>query len=396
MAKQGPAWAGGRADVIEEPGLAELLDPIALEERLREARARRSEALAKRANADPEIREPVGLPMPVPRATASRSVVSRQRTVWFAMIFLAGLAAGGAIVAFVSQPTLRNRVAQLIAPEVMLQASAPDAGSTAPAAPAGVPAVALPVIPTGGEGPATRDAARTSPRQPPLDATPALPSASDASARAQIATVAPEPADVSPNLPAVGSEEPAAAPAQPATLSAPVIDGQPAGPPSQALVPSLLPPRVVIHYPASTEAAATAVRDDLLAAGVPDVTLVSVGFPIGRSNVRFYHEADREGAERIVALVAPEMAGTVPEPRDFTDFTPPPLPGRVELWLSGETRASAAPLPEPTSRPAVAETPPPPPPPAAAEAAPQNQAEAVARILVQRALDRLLQEGPAR
>ncbi len=38
-----------RPDRLDEPGLAELLDPVALEARLQEARARRSAALSRRA-----------------------------------------------------------------------------------------------------------------------------------------------------------------------------------------------------------------------------------------------------------------------------------------------------------------------------------------------------------
>ena len=48
-----------------EPSLSDLLDPVALEERLQEARARRAEALARR----PETAPPAFPGQPAPAAT---------------------------------------------------------------------------------------------------------------------------------------------------------------------------------------------------------------------------------------------------------------------------------------------------------------------------------------
>ena len=52
MAKDGQLARIASQPASAEPSLADLLDPIALEERLRGARARRAEALARRPDAD--------------------------------------------------------------------------------------------------------------------------------------------------------------------------------------------------------------------------------------------------------------------------------------------------------------------------------------------------------
>ena len=118
-----------------------------------------------------------------------------------------------------------------------------------------------------------------------------------------------------------------------------------------------------------------------------------VRFAIASSNVRFYHAADSDGATRVSGLIGPELAAGEPATRDFTDYRPPPLPGRVEVWLAGDPGAAAvrrAPAAPPAATIRAEALPAPPPAPLPVPSG--DQAEAVARIIVQRSLERLLQQ----
>jgi len=135
MSKEGQLVRLGdvRAEPIDEAGLAALLDPVALEERLREARARRSAALARREApgetappAPPVLRADAASPAPRPRRLPSLVP---------ALIFAAGLALGGVLVAMLVQPDVRRSLALFIAPEIApARAVRPDAAPTAAAA----------------------------------------------------------------------------------------------------------------------------------------------------------------------------------------------------------------------------------------------------------------------
>ena len=158
-----------------EPTLSDLLDPHALEERLKEARSRRAEALARKAAAAPDgdvqtvVQSPrlvAPRPLPVPESPAPRpaaviappviappAVVQpeiehavapaaepaarRQAGAYFALIFLAGLGLGGAAVAVLALRSLPDRIAAVQepapAPVVVAPAATPDP-APAPAA----------------------------------------------------------------------------------------------------------------------------------------------------------------------------------------------------------------------------------------------------------------------
>ena len=76
MAEDGQlARIAGRSALAAEPSLADLLDPVALEERLKEARARRAEALARRPDgAEPAAAAPQPTaPPPAPAAPPRRT-----------------------------------------------------------------------------------------------------------------------------------------------------------------------------------------------------------------------------------------------------------------------------------------------------------------------------------
>ena len=160
--------------------------------------------------------------------------------------------------------------------------------------------------------------------------------------------------------------------------------------------PTALPAHVAVHYPPSAEAEAVAASEALRAAGIASVETLPVNFAITRSNVRFYHTGDHAAADTVAALIAPDPTGEAPEARDFTDYATPPAPGKIEVWLAGAPPERAPAQHPPRGRDAAAGTRPRQPAPTFTADLPQDQAEAVARILVERAYERLLQETPSR
>lgn len=449
MAQDGqPVQLAGRS-TADDQAMADLLDPVALEERLRDARIRRTEALARR-NTDPGTRaKDPSAPRPTPphatpvvakpatalagpeRAAASqpsaprsapRPVVAvhpvavrpvamppgdgpgavaapvRRTRILPLVMFIAGASLGAALVAVVAMPSLRLRLAMMLAPEAMLisePATPPSVASAAPVAPS------LPVDPV--PAPVTAPAAARAPVAAGVATAPTADTAASSSPAPStvILTPAEPPANANEGFErAMGSGEahgPATAP----------VAAEPA--PSSPPVP--LPSRIVLHYPASAEAEAMAARERLLAAGVGDVQAVPVRFAIGRTNVRFYHGVDAEGARGVADLLARE-GDAVPEARDFTDYPSPAAAGKVEVWFSGSptaARATSSRLIAPTATPGagtpmlpaeqagtdLTTTPLPEPAGTAMEPTdlipPETQAEAVARILVERTYERLRQ-----
>ncbi len=88
---------------------------------------------------------------------------------------------------------------------------------------------------------------------------------------------------------------------------------------------------LVVHAPAGladrdVDLIVTAFRDAGFDIGPPR----KVGFNISKTNVRFFHSADGDGARALA-----EIVGGVA--RDFTDFRPKPPAGTVEVWLAGRS-----------------------------------------------------------
>jgi hypothetical protein len=297
-------------------------------------------------------------------------------------------------------------VAAVESPPVEVVASVPPPVAGPPAAPAAAGSVAAP--PT----PAAVAAEPLAPAAAPVElAVPAADNSTppvDALATARLALPVEPPAALPVETPA---ETPTAPPAE-----APAAAVDPAAPAPAAAEPAppaaALPARVTIHYPPSGEAAALAARDALVAAGVGAVDTLPVGFAIQRTNVRFYHAADAEAAGTVTGLLAADPSGEPPLARDFTGYATPPAPGKLEIWVAGapaERSRSAAPAAQrpvastPRATPAAPAPAPAAVPPAPAQAPvfmpplpPQDQAQAVARILVERAYERLLEQIPAR
>jgi hypothetical protein len=427
-----------------KPDVADLLDPVALEERLKEARARRAAALAGRKPVaapppHPHFAEaaaafhlaattaeapapavealeaapapttvstaavltPAETPAEAPVATPRRwtAAVPFERVVRVPIwaIFVTGLALGAAIVALVAlAPATRapgSAPAASPAPVASAEAPAPEAApEVAEAAPHPLPAA----LPAGG-APAT-----------PAEPTPPAADVAVVPERAAAAEAPPPVAPpVEPARPALEAappsglaspaREPAPAPALETARVAPPAVPTPAEPAPAA--PGPLPARVIVHYPPSAAAEAERARAALAAAGVATVGTIPVRLDISRSNVRFYHAADRDAAATVSALLG--AGGEPPLARDFTDYATPAAPGALEVWLAGDSARAATLATRPRPTVAAGEprmpvagtfvrdgaTPPP--------AAPADQAEAVARIIVERAYERLMNALPA-
>ena len=94
------------------------------------------------------------------------------------------------------------------------------------------------------------------------------------------------------------------------------------------------PHRIVIHFnPNSSVSADTASRiaSALEEAGASSVQSAGVALFVSRTHVRAFHTEDTE----LATLVA-QIAGAGVQVRDFTNYTPRPLPGLIEIWLSAE------------------------------------------------------------
>ena len=443
MAKEGQLIRLG-ADAPEpgdEAGLAALLDPVALEERLKEARARRTEALAQRRSAETDppqpasVRSIVAAPAPTPVIAPPRAAAAPARRVpLLGLIFAAGLLFGGILVGFVTQPELRSRVALLIAPEIAATPAVPPPAVQVPAAlaPAAQRPMLLPRRPrpkpmrrrrrcrcgrcrwrrsprlrhrTRPAHRPTRRTCRSPTRRPRRLRRPKAPRrgrrSRPPSRRRSMRPRRRFPSRRRTRLrrapwrwprrrcrrrtasrrrrPPTRCRRPRFRPASSSTF--PDRPSSRRSPRPTPCAPRA-PPTSRSSRCASRSAAATS------ATITPPTATAPRGCP---------------------RWSAPELTAGEPATRDFTDYTPPPLPGRVEVWLAGEpgraaARRPAPPAPDRLDAPDPAPDPAPPPysapAPAPVPALPPgtsaDQAEAVARIIVQRSLDRLLQERPAR
>lgn len=287
-----------------------------------------------------------------------------------ALLFVAGLGIGATIVAMVVSPSDSD-------PEQVATASVgtdtPEpAIAPEPVAPGVVNAPAAVAEPPVAHGPAAAT---------PRTAAPATEPSAPASLAAPVSEPTPPP--MAPPGPAIDEIIDAASP----TLAEPETTVPPEFASSDELTPGIvagpLPERISIHYPRSAQGAATSIQAQLRAAGVADVEIMPVGLAIGHSNVRFYHDADREGAEGASALIADTLGGA-PETRDFTDYPTPTVTGRIEIWLAGEpgrsgsTSGNAASTTAPAPTAGVSEPDP------YALLAPNEQVREVQRILLDR------------
>lgn len=401
----------GRLAAEARPNLEDLLDPVALEARLSDARARRAEAIARReaerasGNAPtpsssvrpwplqpvrrepppPEASRPTGRVRPVlmparegavdhidpgeqaPLADEGMPVrrdespAAKRALPRAALLFVAGLGLGAAGVVLALRPTAETPIQPVAeapaspASEQVTPLEAPQAITTPPEAPSPGNALQEATAPNPASmatpGPATP--APLAPPPPRAESTP--PEMAPAGSVGDLLEAAGRDAATNADR---GSGNDSAAPAPP-------VSG--------------LPERVTVHYPASARSTAMEVRKALTAAGVDRVETVQVGFAIGKSNVRYYHGSDRSAAEEAGALLASDLGGS-PAIRDFTDYPTPTAPGRVEIWVAGEPRESAP----AKTREAAAPAPSAPRAEAGTDLAPGDQVREVQRILMER------------
>ncbi|MCR9086067.1 MAG: hypothetical protein NXH97_04885 [Rhodobacteraceae bacterium] len=92
------------------------------------------------------------------------------------------------------------------------------------------------------------------------------------------------------------------------------------------------PHNVILHYnPATSGAAeeATRLAAALTAAGAQSVTTATVPFTISSTHIRQYHDGDAS----LARAVSDQTDGGI-EIRDFTDYSPRPAPGLIEVWMA--------------------------------------------------------------
>lgn len=357
------------------PSLAELLDPVALEERLRAARARRALVLAKRPSQagdltpattvvpsgsqprrsgsvppEPVAADPPGADPPAPLHLRAHS------------------APPGRAVAATAPPREPRDALPLAAPmrrtargprvrfgrKVLFAMFSAGCGLGAVAAVLALGAFDL----RGGTGAAERRTLAPDPAQTAaLRPEPASPAA---------LVEAPQPVPAAFDAPPPELPEPRVAveAGLPETLDPPSADAPPPesaaapAPAGRAAVPAAGPPvldpeavRVLIHLPSSlTDETVAGAVAALEGAGLDTVALVPIDIPIGRTNLRYYHAEDRAAAEQIAAMLGGTLPGGPPVVRDFTYFQPPPRSGRIEVWVAGQPApGSEARAPAPVS-----------------------------------------------
>ncbi|MFO1105042.1 MAG: LytR C-terminal domain-containing protein [Amaricoccus sp.] len=366
--------------------LSELFDPTAFEERLKLARARRAVALAQRAATGMPLgpRIPAlhrtdagsrgGDPLVVPGfAVPPRAVPRRDAEAGAAPGGSAGSGAGqgGWIGPRGGLPPVARLgawitvgLARLAAPRAFL--------SRLPALPRrgrapiiasfvvvgfGVGALALALVPGGSSVP------HAAPQVAGAVAAPASPAAPVAGAAA------------TPELPAVSPVPPVPIDQGPLPAQVPGPDGPSSAVPDEQVVETVvpLPPRlpggpnprprsfgvtaaigaapevvttdaaamssgldlsgirVFVHFPPSVGATARAATVSALKAdGYPTVEPIRANASIDTTNVRYFHAEDAEAARQLAASLG---EGAVA--RDFTDLSPPPRRGRLEVWMQG-------------------------------------------------------------
>jgi hypothetical protein len=322
--------------------------------RLAEARAKRETALKHQARprprpaiaalADPQDDDPDGLadvhavflrhaltggphhhraedarPDPNPR-DRSGTIPARRRPL---MTLLAGCVLGASLTALVVVGV------QGVPQKAPLSTAAPPARSAATPGEADKPALA----------------ARTPPAEVvPTDPAPQIASAdpvpepeTESSATEVGADIIPE---VSPEAAAMNAESEPEADVEFVAAEA----NSPTAPETLPEEPSPQPPataaasieRVIVNAPPSVAGAARDETTTLLReAGWPADDARTSPFTIRETHVRYYHPEDQAAAEELAALFSASA-------RDFTDYSPSPGDGMIELWLAGRAPTHAS------------------------------------------------------
>lgn len=155
-----------------------------------------------------------------------------------------------------------------------------------------------------------------------------------------------------PALPRLAADAPPPLPALPETLATPVSYSVPevadplTGPGDAPLASQGTPLPVarpaptedftlIVHAPAAlTEAEIATAADAFEAAGFGAITPKTVDVNIRETNVRYYSPEDQAIAARLAEVIGARL-------RDFSDFSPKPPDGTIEVWLEGRGGAAA-------------------------------------------------------
>lgn len=376
MANRGPV-ARDQDEFAPPTDMAALLDPVALEARLRVARAQRAEAIARRAgsgDSNPSAPDPVPstgpveattrrirpvaapdlAPAPSPPGAAAPHHRPAAVEAWTRPAPEPAPSRGPAATpAPVPRPVLaapRRRTAppprlrpRLRAPRGLRPLLAGVAlglagalalivpwSSDRPADPPPVAAALPPAAPAEPAAPATRSAAPP-PAEPAVAARPA-PAPEPPAQPATAATQRPPEA-----APAAGPPEPP----QPRVAETAPLPSPAAEPPAPTPVPARAE-RILVNVPAGATGADAAIAA-LGTAGFGDAAAQPTRLVISASTVRYYHPEDAAAAAEVAALIAPHLPGGVAEPRDFSSAPSRAGPGRLEVWIAGQGGSAATP-----------------------------------------------------
>ncbi len=323
-----------------DPEAVDPFDPVALQERLREAKIRRERVLAARS---PGARSPGPADPSTPPDPVGTGSTRGGRAFRIAALLAAGAGVGAA--------------AAMLTSESILQRAPWSLGSSSELAVAEVAARpevtrAAPLLATPGQpGSGARTA---SPDLPPPDLPPPWRMAA-VSARAPAADPAQVPQVRFParrglppgrELPAPARSGDFAADITPAPLWQPDPSRAAASAPPARAASTVAPPyatasSVYLNVPSTVpDEIARAAVETLREATSAEVFLASVAIPVSRTNVRYYHARDSAAASRIAGLLEPSEDGSLAEPRDFTDYDPKPEPGTIEVWFAGDAPAA--------------------------------------------------------
>ncbi|MCA8878880.1 MAG: hypothetical protein KDA73_02770 [Rhodobacteraceae bacterium] len=328
---------------------AEPLTPEMVIAALKPARAHEEDRPA-------ELPYPVVAPMPprrAPRATPEDRLVSAARPRYS----LVALASGAAVTALLviggyaawqsfrpalpedPFPALAMPTAELLGPAPAANFAAPQDGLGAIASPDAVPPVALSFAALPGSEAsrsAAEDVAALPPQVPGRDtlrprhrpneaaAGPTDGVANDVAATADAVDQA-----VAVALSQAGAGTVTTAPLDdPASADAAQANAVTAGPVNA--IPGADSLRLAVHVPTGANSAeVSAIHAALNAAGFSEWAPLPVGFAVSETQVRYYHSEDATAAQVIAARINGRA-------RDFTHYSPQPLPGTVEIWVAGE------------------------------------------------------------
>ncbi len=119
----------------------------------------------------------------------------------------------------------------------------------------------------------------------------------------------------------------------PAVASAGQADPAGAAQPVPAPVTGAASSRIVVHYNANSRQAARQMAYMLAQAGFGESEMRPVQLSVSTTNVRYFHEENRAAAAAVAEIL--RAAWGQSQLKDYTDYTPSPSVGTIEIWLRG-------------------------------------------------------------